>query len=311
VAIQDRQALIAIGLDASAVDRDMLGEEGRGFAHLISVGRNGRMTSVADLAAYEEAKNSDSAMVSDDQPEVRSNPHNVLASRRGSLVIDSGANALLAVGRNGRVETLASFPAREVKLPGSDQTMPMQSVPTAVARGTRGVLYVGELTGVPFPEGEARIYRVTPGRDPEVYLEGFTHIMDLAVDRRGRLYVLQIANTSLGTVFTTGELAVGSVIMVTPDGDRKVLASEGLIMPTGMTLGPDGYLYISNCGICAGLGEVVRIPIDDEAVEDDDADGGGSGREKDGEDDRDREGDSDDGSEKDGEDGRKRGRQRD
>jgi hypothetical protein len=161
-----------------------------------------------------------------------------------------------------------------MKLPGSDQTVSMQSVPTAVASGPEGVLYVAELTGFPFPEAEARIYKLAPGQAPEVYLEGFTHIIDLAVDKEGTLYVLQIANTSLGAVFTTGQLAAGSVIMVTLDGDRKVLASEGLVMPTGMAIGPDGYLYISNCGICAGRGEVVRIPVDAGAGEDDEVGGG-------------------------------------
>jgi hypothetical protein len=281
IAIQDGQALIAIGLDATATDRDQLDEERGAFAHLIRIGQNGEKTSVADLAAYEQANNSDGAMASEDIPELRSNPHNVLATSRRFLLIDSGANALLAVRRDGQVSTRATFPTRDMKLPGSDQTVSMQSVPTAVASGPEGVLYVAELTGFPFPEAEARIYKLAPGQAPEVYLEGFTHIIDLAVDKEGTLYVLQIANTSLGAVFTTGQLAAGSVIMVTLDGDRKVLASEGLVMPTGMAIGPDGYLYISNCGICAGRGEVVRIPVDARAVEDDEGgDEGDRGREE-------------------------------
>jgi hypothetical protein len=99
--------------------------------------------------------------------------------------------------------------------------------------------------------------------------------LDATADDRGRLgeegilYVLQIANTSLGEMFTTGQLATGSAIMVTPDGDRKVLASEGSTLPTGMTTGPDRHLYTSNCGICSRRGEVVRIPVDAGAVEDD------------------------------------------
>jgi hypothetical protein len=260
---------------------DIAIQEGAAFAHLIRIGQNGEKTSVADLAAYEQANNSDSAMASEDIPELRSNPHNVLATSRRFLLIDSGANALLAVRRDGQVSTRATFPTRDMKLPGSDQTVSMQSVPTAVASGPEGVLYVAELTGFPFPEAEARIYKLAPGQAPEVYLEGFTHIIDLAVDKEGTLYVLQIANTSLGAVFTTGQLAAGSVIMVTLDGDRKVLASEGLVMPTGMAIGPDGYLYISNCGICAGRGEVVRIPVDARAVEDDEGgDEGDRGREE-------------------------------
>ena len=52
---------------------------------------------------------------------------------------------------------------------------------------------------------------------------------------------------------------------------RKVentrLIACGLTFPTAMTLGWDGALYISNVGHgvdpTVGLGEVVRIPIDD------------------------------------------------
>jgi hypothetical protein len=277
IAIKDGQALIAIGLDATAADRDQLGEEGAAFGHLVRVSRNGEKTSVADLAAYELANNSDGAMVSEGVPELHSNPHSVLPNRRGFLLIDSGANALLAVRHDDQVSTRATFPVRDVELPGSSQTVSMQSVPTAVARGPEGVLYVGELTGFPFPEAEARIYRMTPGQAPEVYLEGFTHIIDLVVDEDGTLYILQIANTSLGRVFTTGHLATGSVIMVTSGGDRKVLASEGLIMPTGITIGLDGSLYISNCGVCASRGEVVRVPVNTDAIEDDES-GGGKGK---------------------------------
>jgi hypothetical protein len=143
---------------------------------------------------------------------------------------------------------------------GSGDLVSMQSVPTAVAQGPDGAFYVGELTGFPFPEGQARIYRVVPGEEPEVFLEGFTHIIDLESDEEGRLYVLQIANTSLQSVFGPPfELATGSLIRVSPDGSRAVLASEGLVIPAGLTIWPDGDAYVSNCGVYAGTGEVVRI----------------------------------------------------
>ena len=42
---------------------------------------------------------------------------------------------------------------------------------------------------------------------------------------------------------------------------------QGLNLPTGMTFGPDGKLYISTVGFGApptGLGEVVRVAVDDD-----------------------------------------------
>ena len=44
--------------------------------------------------------------------------------------------------------------------------------------GPYGAYYVGELTGVPFAVGAARVYRVVPGKAPQVFLEGFAVIID-------------------------------------------------------------------------------------------------------------------------------------
>jgi hypothetical protein len=42
-----------------------------------------------------------------------------------------------------------------------------KTVPNSVAQGPDGAYYVGELTGVPFEAGAARVYRVVPGRASE------------------------------------------------------------------------------------------------------------------------------------------------
>ena len=68
----------------------------------------------------------------------------------------------------------------------------VQSVPSSVAVGPDGALYVGELTGVPFEPGTARVWRVVPGKKPTVYATGFTNISDLAFDGKN-LLVLELA----------------------------------------------------------------------------------------------------------------------
>ena len=57
----------------------------------------------------------------------------------------------------------------------------------------------------------------------------------------------------------------GKVVRVSPSGAREDIAT-GLFLPTAMTFGPDGALYVSNVGFGpppVGLGQVLRIVITD------------------------------------------------
>jgi hypothetical protein len=208
-----------------------------------------------DLSGFEAARNPDGSFVD-------TNPYAVLSTAHGHLVVDAGGNDLLRAGNQGRVSTLAVFPQRLVPAPdflglppGSE--IPMDSVPTSVTRGPDGAYYVGELTGFPFPLHGARVYRVVPGNAPEVYAEGFTNIIDIEFGPDGLLYVLEITHKSL-----LSESPNGALLRVGADGSAEVVARRGLILPAGLTFGPDGAAYISNCGPCeAGAGEVVRVQV--------------------------------------------------
>jgi hypothetical protein len=213
----------------------------------------GDWTTVADLADFEDANNP-----TGDEENV--NPNSVLATSGGQVVADAGANDLLAVAANGKVSVLATFPNRLVDappflgLPPGTQ-IPMDAVPTSVTKGPDGALYVGQLTGFPFPVGGANVYRIAPGQTPEVFASGFTNIMDLAFDQTGTLYVLEIFQNGLLSGDPTGAL-----IRVDGNGTQHVVMSTGLITPGGLAL-RNGAAYVSNCGTCAGDGTVLRIPL--------------------------------------------------
>ena len=145
-----------------------------------------------------------------------------------------------SVAANGRVETVAVFPP----LPNPTPVGPpmVEAVPTAVARGPDGALYVGQLTGFPFAPGVANIYRVVPGQDPVVHCTGFKAIMDLAFGSDGSLYVVENATGGVppfGLFFlpNTGRLSrVAPDCTVTPlleglesaDGGRRGRRRSGL-----------------------------------------------------------------------------------
>lgn len=48
------------------------------------------------------------------------------------------------------------------------------------------------------------------------------------------------------------------MIRMAPDGARTTVADD-LVAPTGLAVGPDGALYVSNFGPVAGMRQVLRI----------------------------------------------------
>ena len=230
---------------------------------LFRLSPNGERRLVADLNAYELRNNPDGAHPGE------SNPYGVLALPGERIVSDAAGNDLLRVGPDGQISTLAVFPERLVPappflgLPPGTQ-LPMDAVPTGLALGRDGALYVGELTGFPFPVGAARVYRVAPGHAPQVFAEGFTNVIDIAFDHDGGLLVLEIAKNSLLSNDRTGAL-----IRVDRNGSRQTLLSEGLINPTAIAVRGEA-VYLSNCGTCAGAGQVIRISFGDNADHGDD-----------------------------------------
>jgi sugar lactone lactonase YvrE len=230
-------AYVTIGWGADPALRAGLGETGRPFGHLIRVLPNGRWSLEADIAAFEGANNPAGGPID-------SNPYGVLAEPGRQFVADAGGNSILEVTADGEVSLVAVLP----KTAGGSEP-----VPTEVVRGPDGVLYVSQLTGAPFVAGAASIWRVVPGQAPQVYLAGFKTITDFDWGPDGSLYVLQYASSS-----PTGLGQPGLLIRVAPGGARTTISSS-LTNPTGVLVGPDGAIYVSNKGNVPGVGEVLRI----------------------------------------------------
>jgi len=118
---------------------------------------------------------------------------------------------------------------------------------------------MGELTGFPYPEGGARVFRLNSENQPEVYAEGFTNIIDLDFDAEGNLFVLEYAANSILSGDPTGAL-----IQVAPDGTRTTILDQELRFPTALAVGSDNSLYVSNQGFTGGQGEILRVDLTDE-----------------------------------------------
>ena len=184
-----------------------------------------------------------------------SNPYGVLALPSERYVTDAGGNSLLRVGANGQVSLVATFgPEPIVPAPAPPAAQTAEPVPTEVVRGPDGALYVSLLTGVPFANGIAKVYRVVPGQTPTVFQSNFRTIIDIDFGPDGSLYVLEHSATAPGFA------APGKITRITPDNVRHVInTGTTLARPTAIVVDQDGAIYVSNKGAGFATGEVLKI----------------------------------------------------
>jgi hypothetical protein len=117
---------------------------------------------------------------------------------------------------------------------------------------------VGNLDRFPIRDGSSKIMKITPsGTITTAYID-LTTILGLAFDSKGRLYVLE--NTT-GNPFPTP--GTGRIVRIAGKHSQTLIA-KGLSLPTSMTFGPDGNLYVANVGFGpppVGLGQILKITL--------------------------------------------------
>lgn len=177
------------------------------------------------------------------------NPYGLLAEPGHTYVADAGANTLDRVGNNGHISIVHRF-----VVPDPPEPFPTDAVPTCVARSGHH-LVVADLAG--------RIWTVTDGGSATLIsgptdtpYTGGEHFTGCASDRAGNVYVVSMFNG----LFPGPDVAqTGSIVKVTANGDVATLpGATGLFFPNGITVGPDGALYVT-VGSITPNGGIVKI----------------------------------------------------
>jgi hypothetical protein len=255
VFVEGRRLLVTNG-GPDGLDRDelaALNPVADLFGRVLGFKKHGELVSLVDVWGFERDNNADGDV---GNPEIDSNAVDVLADRGRLIVADAGGNTLLKARRNGSIEVLTVFPNVPPDPSG------VQTVPTGVVKGPHGDYFMTQLTGFPYPVGTANVYRVDRRTGvAEVFAGGFTNLMDLAFGKDGTLWVLEIDHDSLRLGGSDG-----AIFSIDRHGHKTQLdlPAGTLTHPGGITVGRHGALYVTNKADLAGVGEVLRITVDED-----------------------------------------------
>lgn len=196
----------------------------------------GRVQTFVDLLTVELTEDPDG------NPNEQSNPTDFAVAADGTVLIaNAGCNCLMSWNPANGVQVAAVWPF--------DGDNP---VPTTVEIGPDGDIYVGFLTGFPFPQEGSRIERWSGGELVETYT-GLTAVTGMLVTDDGSIYAVEYG------VFENG-WGPGRVVRVDANGVQPVL--EGLSQPYGIAQAPDGSIVVSVKSYeGADGGAVIRVPM--------------------------------------------------
>ena len=263
--------LEAVGIDGIAVSNsgrkstvygimaehaDPVGSSNLGYLISVKAGHHGaRIRNLADVGGFNFAWTASHPALDPGGQFPDANPYGVLITHGHKYVIDAGSNTLDEVKRDGTVQVLAYLP----------NTSLSDVVPTCVAAGPDGALYIGTLSLAEFftnGPGQSVVYRVDPkATDPAnlstvlnvatVWATGFSTITGCTFDHAGHFYAAEMF---------TNDVQIAS--FANPSGARTILTDPSLVLPNGIAVNRNGHkIYVSSNtdSTLPGQGQVLRI----------------------------------------------------
>jgi hypothetical protein len=227
-------------------------EAGAGCSHgllgtsngVIRIHADGSWKEIANLSAFVMANPTKNENPGDFEPD--GTWYSMISAHGHLYAVEPNHGELDSISADGTIRRVADISASQGHI-----------VPTVVAYH-EGNFYVGNLDTFPIVPGASVILKITPEGHISVWASGFNTILGIDFDDEDNVYVLENTVGALGP--TPG---LGQVVRINEHGTRTVVAS-GLFLPTGLTIGPDGNLFVSNYGFGLppnGSGQIVKITL--------------------------------------------------
>jgi BON domain len=212
---------------------------------IVRINPNGTATLIANLSAFQQANPVENPEPGDFEPD--GTWYSMVEVRGDLYAVEPNHGEVDKISTDGQITRVVDVSATVGHI-----------VPTAITY--KGNFFFGNLGTFPVVPGTEEIRKLTPSGQHKTWAANVTTVLGLAFDGRDRLYVLEsLTNPGFPG---PGQLGSGRVVRINPNGSQTVIAT-GLSFPGGMTLGPDGALYVSNFsfGVPPGLGQIVRIDV--------------------------------------------------
>ena len=205
------------------------------------INNNGTRTLVANISRF--VHEHETAHPEPDDFEPDGSPFSMVAMDDSLFVVEPNHGQVIKIETDGRMRRLIDTSAVYGHI-----------VPTAMVQHHNDLL-IGNLGLFPITVGSSQIFSVSPGGHARTLFTGLTTVLGLAFDDDDNLYALEM--TTVDQNFPVP--GSGRVVQVNRRTGALTEVVSGLNLPTAMTFGPDGKLYISNWGFGPPFGEILQV----------------------------------------------------
>ncbi|MEV7415184.1 ScyD/ScyE family protein [Streptomyces sp. NPDC089919] len=220
--------------------RDALGANAKTLG---TVFRTSDKKVLGDLVKHETDLNPDGG-------DINANGFNFTKSGSSILATDAAANDIIRISPDGSAPISTAFVLPKNHLPNGTDA---EAVPTGAVTDWNGDIYVADMSGGNV--GAARIWKIEPGKQPQVLVSGLTNLIDISFDWDGGLIALSYSDTSINGAPGASRLYK---INTWTKSVNEIPTGGNLKQATGLGVSIWGDIYVTNNSVGTN-GQLVKV----------------------------------------------------